>query len=214
MPDRTPADDRITTSSLSRRTLAKGSLWAVPTIAVATAAPAMATSKASIYRSFLVSNGPGKCAPGTYQLTITTDDTSTYYWIKDATGSTITNVQASLLIQKSVVDAMSAMSPTFTLTSNTANWSKPTREVSGVTPVVYTNGGVDYYRYVSNLTAAVPAPISTGTDAGTVKLPKIQWTSSCHTTLSSNVGKTWVNGRGTATIDGVQQVQIGTYRQV
>lgn len=212
MPDRTPADDRIKTSPLSRRTLAKGSLWAVPTIAVATAAPAMATSKASIYRSFQVSNGPGACASGTNQLIITTDDTSTYYWIKDATGSTITNVQASLLIEKSVVDAMST---TFTLTSaNTAIWSNPTREVSGGTPVVYTNGGVQYYRYVSNLTAAVPAPISTGTDAGTVKLPKITWTSSCHTTLYSNVGKTWVNGRGTATIDGVQQAQIGTYRQV
>ncbi|GAB2547636.1 hypothetical protein [Brachybacterium huguangmaarense] len=122
MPDRTPADDRITTSPLSRRTLAKGSLWAVPTIAVATAAPAMATSKASIYRSFQIRNGQGVCASGTNQLTITTDDnTSSYFWIKDATGSTITNVQASLLIQKSVVDAMSAMSPTFTLTSNTAN---------------------------------------------------------------------------------------------
>ena len=143
-PDRTPADDRIKTSPLSRRTLAKGSLWAVPTIAVATAAPAMATSNARIYRSFLVSNGNGQgtCASGTNQLTITTDNSSSYFWIKDATGSTITNVQASLLIQKSVVDAMGE---TFTLTSaDTANWSHPTREVSGGTPVVYTNGGVQY----------------------------------------------------------------------
>lgn len=211
MPDRTPADDRITTSPLSRRTLAKGSLWAVPTIAVATAAPAMATSKASIYRSFQVSNGRGSCASGTNQLTITTNDTSTYYWIKDATGSTITNVQASLLIQKSVVDALGT---TFALTSQNASWSNPTREVSGGTPVVYTNGGVQYYRYVSNLTAAVPAPISTGTDAGTVKLPLIDWTSTCHRTFASNVGTTWVNGRGAATIDGVQQFQVGAYRQI
>lgn len=212
VPDRTPADDRIKTSPLSRRTLAKGSLWAVPTIAVATAAPAMATSNASIYRSFLVSNRQGGCAFGTNRLTITTDNSSNYFWIKDATGSTITNVQASLLIQKTVVDAMGE---TFTLTSaNTANWSNPTREVSGSTPVVYTNSGVQYYRYVSNLTAAVPAPISTGTDAGTVKLPTINWTSSCHTKLYNNTGKTRVNGRGAATIDGVQQVQIGTYGQV
>ena len=207
MPDRTPADDRIKTSPLSRRTLAKGSLWAVPSIAVATAAPAMAASNASIYRSFLVSNGRGACASGTNRLTITTNDTDYYFWIKNATGSTITDVQASLLIQKSVVDALGT---TFALTSQNASWSNPTREVSGGTPVVYTNGGVQYYRYFSNLTGAVPAPDATGT----VKLPLINWTSTCHQTFASKVGTTWVNGRGAATIDGVQQVQIGAYRQI
>ena len=200
----------------SRRRVASSLAWAVPTVVAAAAAPAEAASPLPrIDRSFLVTRGTQAAVPGasvsacgssSTRLSVTTDNSTYYYRIANVPiGSTVTGVTASILVQKSMVDAMeTGKNPTtFTWTSSTPSWSTPTREVSGTTPVLYTNDGIQYYRYVSRLLTPVPAPVS-----GTITLPLIGWYSNCSTTLAG----VSVNGRGSAVVNGKTLVQIGAYR--
>ena len=152
----------------------------------------------------------GACATGSTRLSVTTDNSTYYYRIANVPiGSTVTDVTASILVQKSVVDAMGSQNP-LTWTSHTkTSWSAPTREVSGTgSPVLYTNNGIQYYRYVSKLSTPVPAPVS-----GTITLPIIGWYSNCSTTLAQSTG-VLVNGRGSAVVNGTPLVNVGTYRQL
>lgn len=94
-----------------------------------------------------------------------------------------------------------------TWTSSSSSWGTPTIELSAQNqPVIYTVNGVSYYRYVSALVGTVPAPVN-----GTITLPRVSWASSCTSNISTGL---WVNGRGTATINGTQQIQLGAYRQL
>ncbi len=200
----------------SRRRVASSLAWAVPTVVAAAAAPAEAASpppridRVFSIRRATTADVPGAsvpaCGSGSTRLSVTTDNVNTYYRIANVqAGSTVTNVTASVLVQKSMVDAMeTGKNPTtFTWTSSTPSWSTPTREVSGTTPVLYTNDGIQYYRYVSRLLTPVPAPVS-----GTITLPLIGWYSNCSTTLAG----VSVNGRGSAVVNGKTLVQIGAYR--
>ncbi|WP_423448177.1 hypothetical protein AABM35_05740 [Micrococcus luteus] len=189
----------------------------MPTVVAAAAAPAEAASPLPrIDRSFLVTRGTQAAVPGasvsacgssSTRLSVTTDNSTYYYRIANVPiGSTVTNVTASILVQKSMVDAMeTGKNPTtFTWTSSTPSWSTPTREVSGTgSPVLYTDNNIQYYRYVSRLLTPVPAPVS-----GTITLPLIGWYSNCSTTLAG----VSVNGRGSAVVNGKTLVQIGAYR--
>ena len=147
------------------------------------------------------------CGSSSTRLSVTTDNSTYYYRIANVPiGSTVTGVTASILVQKSMVDAMeTGRNPTtFTWTSSTPSWSTPTREVSGTgSPVLYTDNNIQYYRYVSRLLTPVPAPVS-----GTITLPLIGWYSNCSTTLAG----VSVNGRGSAVVNGKTLVQIGAYR--
>lgn len=201
----------------SRRRVASSLAWAVPTVVAAAAAPAEAASPLPrIDRSFLVTRGTQAAVPGasvsacgssSTRLSVTTDNSTYYYRIANVPiGSTVTGVTASILVQKSMVDAMeTGKNPTtFTWTSSTPSWSTPTREVSGTgSPVLYTDNNIQYYRYVSRLLTPVPAPVS-----GTITLPLIGWYSNCSTTLAG----VSVNGRGSAVVNGKTLVQIGAYR--
>lgn len=81
------------------------------------------------------------------------------------------------------------------------------RERRGRATRGYTDpAGRRYYRYVSTLTGSVPTAVN-----GTITMPTISWTSDCSPNISST---TYVNGRGAATINGVQQVQVGVYRTI
>ncbi|WP_257747071.1 hypothetical protein [Micrococcus luteus] len=189
----------------------------MPTVVAAAAAPAEAASPLPrIDRSFLVTRGTRAAVPGasvsacgssSTRLSVTTDNSTYYYRIANVPiGSTVTGVTASILVQKSMVDAMeTGRNPTtFTWTSSTPSWSTPTREVSGTgSPVLYTDNNIQYYRYVSRLLTPVPAPVS-----GTITLPLIGWYSNCSTTLAG----VSVNGRGSAVVNGKTLVQIGAYR--
>ncbi|TKD56504.1 hypothetical protein [Micrococcus luteus] len=188
----------------------------MPTVVAAAAAPAEAASpppridRVFSIRRATTADVPGAsvsaCGSTSTRLSVTTDNVNTYYRIANVqAGSTVTNVTASVLVQKSMVDAMeTGKNPTtFTWTSSTPSWSTPTREVSGTTPVLYTNDGIQYYRYVSRLLTPVPAPVS-----GTITLPLIGWYSNCSTTLAG----VSVNGRGSAVVNGKTLVQIGAYR--
>ena len=215
MSESTSAAPQPSQSVPSRRRVASSLAWAVPTVVAAAAAPAEAASPLPrIDRSFLVTRGTQAAVPGASvsecrsgsRLSVTTDDVNNYYRIANVrTGSTVTNVTASILVQKSMVDAMeTGKNPTtFTWTSSTPSWSTPTREVSGTTPAVYTYNGIQYYRYVSKLSTPVPAPVS-----GTITLPIIGWYSNCSTTLAG----VSVNGRGSAVVNGETLVQIGGFR--
>ncbi|MCV7471956.1 hypothetical protein M3C59_007490 [Micrococcus luteus] len=185
----------------------------MPTVVAAAAAPAEAASPPPrIDRVFLVTRAPAGAGPGTTvtacdsnstRLRVTTDDVNNYYRITNLRpGSTVTDVTASILVQKSVVDKLSNG---LTWTSVTKDWSNPTRDVSG-TP--YTNNGIEYYRYYSTLDTAVPAPVS-----GTITLPRIQWYSNCSRTLAQSTSVS-VNGRGSAVVNGKTLVNVGTYRTV
>ena len=214
MSESTSAAPQPSQSVPSRRRVASSLAWAVPTVVDAAAAPAEAASPLPrIDRSFLVTRGtqaavPGAsvsaCGSGSTRLSVTTDDVNTYYRIANVrTGSTVTDVTASVLVQKDMVDAMGSRNP-LTWTSATTDWSTPVREVSGTgSPVLYTNNGTRYYRYVSKLSTPVPAPVS-----GTITLPLIGWYSNCSTTLAG----VSVNGRGSAVVNGKTLVQIGAYR--
>ena len=216
MSESTSAAPQPSQSVPSRRRVASSLAWAVPTVVAAAAAPAEAASPLPrIDRSFLVTRGTQAAVPGasvsacgssSTRLSVTTDNSTYYYRIANVPiGSTVTGVTASILVQKSMVDAMeTGRNPTtFTWTSSTPSWSTPTREVSGTTPVLYTNNGIQYYRYVSRLLTPVPAPVS-----GTITLPLIGWYSNCSTTLAG----VSVNGRGSAVVNGKTLVQIGAYR--
>ena len=216
MSESTPAAPTLPRSVPSRRRVASSLAWAVPTVVAAAAAPAEAASTLPrIDRSFLVTRGTQAAVPGasvsacgssSTRLSVTTDNSTYYYRIANVPiGSTVTNVTASILVQKSMVDAMeTGKNPTtFTWTSSTPSWSTPTREVSGTTPAVYTYNGIQYYRYVSRLLTPVPAPVS-----GTITLPLIGWYSNCSTTLAG----VSVNGRGSAVVNGETLVQIGGFR--
>lgn len=211
MSESTSAAPQPSQSVPSRRRVASSLAWAVPTVVAAAAAPAEAASPLPrIDRSFLVTRGtagagPGTtvtaCGSGSTRLSVTTDNSTYYYRIANVPiGSTVTGVTASILVQKSVVDKLSNG---LTWTSVTTDWSTPTREVSGTTPVLYTNNGIQYYRYVSRLLTPVPAPVS-----GTITLPLIGWYSNCSTTLAG----VSVNGRGSAVVNGETLVQVGAYR--
>ena len=216
MSESTSAAPQPSQSVPSRRRVASSLAWAVPTVVAAAAAPAEAASPPPrIDRSFLVTRGtagagPGTtvtaCGSGSTRLSVTTDDVNTYYRIANVrTGSTVTDVTASVLVQKDMVDAMGSRNP-LTWTSATTDWSTPVREVSGTgSPVLYTNNGTRYYRYVSKLSTPVPAPVS-----GTITLPRIGWYSNCSTTLAG----VSVNGRGSAVVNGTPLVNVGTYRQL
>ncbi|MCV7505066.1 hypothetical protein M3E11_007125 [Micrococcus luteus] len=188
----------------------------MPTVVAAAAAPAEAASTLPrIDRVFLVTRAPAGAGPGTTvtacdsnstRLRVTTDDSTYYYRIANVPiGSTVTNVTASILVQKSVVDAMARNNNPLTWTSVTKDWSNPTRDVSG-TP--YTDNGIEYYRYYSTLDTAVPAPVS-----GTITLPRIGWYSNCSRTLAQSTG-VMVNGRGSAVVNGTTLVNVGAYRRV
>ncbi len=215
MSESTPAAPTLPRSVPSRRRVASSLAWAVPTVVAAAAAPAEAASTLPrIDRSFLVTRSTQAVVPGASvsecrsgsRLSVTTDNVNTYYRIVNVqAGSTVTNVTASVLVQRDMVDAMeTGRNPTtFTWTSSTPSWSTPTREVSGTTPAVYTYNGIQYYRYVSRLLTPVPAPVS-----GTITLPLIGWYSNCSTTLAG----VSVNGRGSAVVNGETLVQIGGFR--
>ena len=216
MSESTSAAPQPSQSVPSRRRVASSLAWAVPTVVAAAAAPAEAASPLPrIDRSFLVTRGTQAAVPGASvsecrsgsRLSVTTDNVNTYYRIVNVqAGSTVTNVTASVLVQKSMVDAMeTGRNPTtFTWTSSTPSWSTPTREVSGTgSPVLYTDNNIQYYRYVSRLLTPVPAPVS-----GTITLPLIGWYSNCSTTLAG----VSVNGRGSAVVNGETLVQVGAYR--
>ena len=215
MSESTSAAPQPSQSVPSRRRVASSLAWAVPTVVAAAAAPAEAASPLPrIDRSFLVTRGTQAAVPGASvsecrsgsRLSVTTDNVNTYYRIVNVqAGSTVTNVTASVLVQRDMVDAMeTGRNPTtFTWTSSTPSWSTPTREVSGTTPAVYTYNRIQYYRYVSRLLTPVPAPVS-----GTITLPLIGWYSNCSTTLAG----VSVNGRGSAVVNGKTLVQIGAYR--
>ncbi len=212
MSESTSAAPQPSQSVPSRRRVASSLAWAVPTVVAAAAAPAEAASPPPrIDRSFLVTRGtagagPGTtvtaCGSGSTRLSVTTDNSTYYYRIANVPiGSTVTDVTASILVQKSVVDKLSNG---LTWTSVTTDWSTPTREVSGTgSPVLYTDNNIQYYRYVSRLLTPVPAPVS-----GTITLPLIGWYSNCSTTLAG----VSVNGRGSAVVNGKTLVQIGAYR--
>lgn len=212
MSESTSAAPPPSQSVPSRRRVASSLAWAVPTVVAAAAAPAEAASPPPrIDRSFLVTRGtagagPGTtvtaCGSGSTRLSVTTDNSTYYYRIANVPiGSTVTDVTASILVQKSVVDKLSNG---LTWTSVTTDWSTPTREVSGTgSPVLYTDNNIQYYRYVSRLLTPVPAPVS-----GTITLPLIGWYSNCSTTLAG----VSVNGRGSAVVNGKTLVQIGAYR--
>ena len=217
MSESTSAAPQPSQSVPSRRRVASSLAWAVPTVVAAAAAPAEAASPLPrIDRVFSVRRAstaavPGAsvsaCGSGSTRLSVTTDDVNTYYRIANVrTGSTVTDVTASVLVQKDMVDAMGSQNP-LTWTSHTkTSWSAPTREVSGTgSPVLYTNNGIQYYRYVSKLSTPVPAPVS-----GTITLPLIGWYSNCSTTLAG----VSVNGRGSAVVNGTPLVNVGTYRQL
>ena len=217
MSESTPAAPTLPRSVPSRRRVASSLAWAVPTVVAAAAAPAEAASPLPrIDRVFSIRRAttaavPGAsvsaCGSGSTRLSVTTDDVNTYYRIVNVqAGSTVTNVTASVLVQKDMVDAMGSQNP-LTWTSHTkTSWSAPTREVSGTgSPVLYTNNGIQYYRYVSKLSTPVPAPVS-----GTITLPIIGWYSNCSTTLAG----VSVNGRGSAVVNGTPLVNVGTYRQL
>ena len=218
MSESTSAAPQPSQSVPSRRRVASSLAWAVPTVVAAAAAPAEAASPLPrIDRVFSIRRAttaavPGAsvsaCGSGSTRLSVTTDDVNTYYRIANVrTGSTVTDVTASVLVQKDMVDAMeTGKNPTtFTWTSSaTPSWSTPVREVSGTgSPVLYTNNGTQYYRYVSKLSTPVPAPVS-----GTITLPIIGWYSNCSTTLAG----VSVNGRGSAVVNGETLVQIGGFR--
>ena len=217
MSESTSAAPQPSQSVPSRRRVASSLAWAVPTVVAAAAAPAEAASPLPrIDRSFLVTRGTQAAVPGasvsacgssSTRLSVTTDNSTYYYRIANVqAGSTVTNVTASDVVQKGMVDAMeTGRNPTtFTWTSSTPSWSTPTREVSGTgSPVLYTDNNIQYYRYVSRLLTPVPAPVS-----GTITLPLIGWYSNCSTTLAG----VSVNGRGSAVVNGKTLVQIGAYR--
>lgn len=218
MSESTPAAPTLPRSAPSRRRVASSLAWAVPTVVAAAAAPAEAASPPPrIDRLFgvrlastaVTGTSVQACATGSTRVNVTTDDVNNYYRIANVrTGSTVTNVTASVLVQRSVVDAMeSGKNPTtFTWTSTTPSWSAPVREVSGTgSPVLYTNNGTQYYRYYSNLQTAVtpvPAPVS-----GTITLPRIGWYSNCGTNLTGVM----VNGRGSAVVNGMTLNNVGSY---
>ena len=216
MSESTSAAPQPSQSVPSRRRVASSLAWAVPTVVAAAAAPAEAASPLPrIDRVFSIRRAttaavPGAsvsaCGSGSTRLSVTTDDVNTYYRIANVrTGSTVTDVTASVLVQKDMVDAMGSRNP-LTWTSATTDWSTPVREVSGTgSPVLYTNNGTQYYRYVSKLSTPVPAPVS-----GTITLPRIGWYSNCSTTLAG----VSVNGRGSAVVNGTPLVNVGTYRQL
>ncbi|MCT1857580.1 hypothetical protein QP516_04710 [Micrococcus luteus] len=186
----------------------------MPTVVAAAAAPAEAASPLPrIDRVFSIRRAttaavPGAsvsaCGSGSTRLSVTTDDVNTYYRIANVqAGSTVTNVTASVLVQKDMVDAMGSRNP-LTWTSATTDWSTPVREVSGTgSPVLYTNNGTRYYRYVSKLSTPVPAPVS-----GTITLPRIGWYSNCSTTLAG----VSVSGRGSAVVNGMTLDNVGDFR--
>lgn len=218
MSESTSAAPQPSQSVPSRRRVASSLAWAVPTVVAAAAAPAEAASPLPrIDRVFLVTRGTQAAVPGASvsecrsgsRLSVTTDDVNNYYRIVNVrTGSTVTDVTASILVQRSVVDAMeTGRNPTtFTWSSATPSWSAPTREVSGTgSPVLYTNNGTQYYRYYSTLKTAVPAPVS-----GTITLPRIGWYSNCSTALAG----VSVNGRGSAVVNGTTLVNVGGFRTV
>ena len=220
MSESTSAAPQPSQSVPSRRRVASSLAWAVPTVVAAAAAPAEAASPLPrIDRVFSIRRAttaavPGAsvsaCGSGSTRLSVATDDVNTYYRIANVrTGSTVTDVTASVLVQKDMVDAMeTGKNPTtFTWTSSaTPSWSTPVREVSGTgSPVLYTNNGIQYYRYVSKLSTPVPAPVS-----GTITLPRIGWYSNCSTALAG----VSVNGRGSAVVNGTTLVNVGGFRTV
>ena len=182
----------------SRRNVTRGAAWAIPSITVASAAPSLAASQPpaqpTISRSFLIthSSGTDGCASGTGRLRVTTDNSTYYYRIVNATSSTtVTNVTASVLIARSGL--------TWT---TSAGWSAIKQDP---TPIV--NNGITYYRYYATLTAPVPAPVN-----GVISFPLINWYTPCLTSLYG--GTVNANGRGAATINGTQQTNIGAWRSV
>ena len=218
MSESTSAAPQPSQSVPSRRRVASSLAWAVPTVVAAAAAPAEAASPLPrIDRVFSIRRAttaavPGAsvsaCGSGSTRLSVTTDNVNTYYRIVNVqAGSTVTNVTASVLVQKDMVDAMeTGKNPTtFTWTSSaTPSWSTPVREVSGTgSPVLYTNNGIQYYRYVSKLSTPVPAPVS-----GTITLPRIGWYSNCSTTLAG----VSVSGRGSAVVNGMTLDNVGDFR--
>lgn len=216
MSESTSAAPQPSQSVPSRRRVASSLAWAVPTVVAAAAAPAEAASPPPrIDRVFSVGlastavdgTSVSACGSTSTRLSVTTDNVNTYYRITNVqAGSTVTNVTASILVQKSVVDAMGSQNPLTWTNTTTTDWSDPVREVSGTgSPVLYTNNDIQYYRYYSTLKTAVPAPAS-----GTITLPRIGWYSNCSRTLAQSTG-VMVNGRASAVVNGMTLDNVGTY---
>lgn len=211
MSESTPAAPTLPRSAPSRRRVASSLAWAVPTVVAAAAAPAEAASplpridrvfSVGLASTAVANTSVGACATGSTRVTVTTDNVNTYYRITNVqAGSTVTDVTASILVQKSVVDAMGSQNP-LTWTNTTPSWSAPTREVSGAK---YIHNDIEYYRYVSKLSTPVPAPVS-----GTITLPRIGWYSNCSRTLAQSTG-VMVNGRASAVVNGMTLDNVGTY---
>ena len=214
MSESTSAAPQPSQSVPSRRRVASSLAWAVPTVVAAAAAPAEAASPPPrIDRLFKLTLAPGvpwtepkvsPCASTLFtnptRLSVTTDNSAFYYRITNLRAdSTVTDVTASVLVQKSVVDKLSNG---LTWTSETKDWSNPTLDVSGAK---YIDNGIEYYRYYSTLRTAVPAPVS-----GTITLPRIGWYSNCSTGLAG----VSVNGRGSAVVNGTTLVNVGGFRTV
>lgn len=177
----------------TRRTVAKHTAWAIPTLAIASNAPAVAASTGtSISRSFTVGHTTNSGSTSGSLTVVSNNDGTSFFQIINATSkTTVTGVMASVLVNVSGLS----------FTTSTGNWAAVQQD-----PQTYTNAGITYYRYFSTLKVAVPS-----VTGSTITLPPLSWTSASTSALASAV---WVNGRGTATINGVQQVQVGTYRQV
>ena len=122
MSESTSAAPQPSQSVPSRRRVASSLAWAVPTVVAAAAAPAEAASPPPrIDRVFSIRRAttaavPGAsvsaCGSGSTRLSVTTDDVNTYYRIANVrTGSTVTDVTASVLVQKDMVDAMGSRNP-------------------------------------------------------------------------------------------------------
>ena len=109
MSESTSAAPQPSQSVPSRRRVASSLAWAVPTVVAAAAAPAEAASPLPrIDRVFSIRRAttaavPGAsvsaCGSGSTRLSVTTDDVNTYYRIANVrTGSTVTDVTASVLV--------------------------------------------------------------------------------------------------------------------
>ncbi|MDO4919091.1 hypothetical protein [Kocuria sp.] len=147
---------------INRRTLAKGAVWSVPVVAMASAAPAVAASAAPELRPsgrFSYNQGWGSTQ---------TDNSTAYKVFSTASGGTtpasgfcILNTNTSMSISNA---AVTYYFPLSNLTFSTeggpgANgWSLMTRDTTKSTK---SYNGVTYYPYTSRYTAAVTARTST-----------------------------------------------------
>lgn len=180
----------------SRRAVARGVAWTAPVVMIGAAAPVLAASGPQIQRVFAVGRTASGCTAGSERLTVSQDNSSSYYYriVNVTSSTTVTDVYASML-----VEGISNVTWTRRYTST---WGPVTLDP---TPIVV--DGRTYYRYYSQL-LTIPAPVN-----GVITIPALSWQSSCSTAVYNRY-PLYMNGRGTATIDGVQRINIGVFRSV